>query len=79
MDEVSSHVRSDLPTVRSPLRLFRLVFGSHDGTALCADSGEKHEPVSDTDTAVVKSLKVLDPNRPIREADMHSADVRFWG
>jgi hypothetical protein len=26
--------------------------------------------VSDTDTAVVKSLKVLDPNRPIREADM---------
>ena len=33
MDEVSSHVRLDLPTVRSPLRLFRLVFGSHDGTA----------------------------------------------
>jgi hypothetical protein len=26
--------------------------------------------VSDIDTAVVKSLKVLDPNRPIREADM---------
>jgi hypothetical protein len=26
--------------------------------------------VSDTDTAVVKSLKVLDPNRPIREADI---------
>jgi hypothetical protein len=35
--------------------------------------------VSDTDTAVVKSLKVLDPNRPIREADipMYSANVRF--
>ena len=36
---------------------------------LGADSEEKHEPVSDIDTAVVDSLKVLDPNRPIREAD----------
>jgi hypothetical protein len=37
--------------------------------------------VSDIDTAVVKSLKVLDPNRPIREADMSVApnDVRFRG
>jgi len=35
--------------------------------------------VSDTDTAVVKSLKVLDPNRPIREADIptRSANVCF--
>ena len=33
-----------------------------------ADSEEKHEPVSDIDTAVVDSLKALDPNRPIREA-----------
>ena len=81
MDEVSSHVRLDLPTARSPQRLFRLVFGSHDGTALCADSGEKHEPVSDIDTAVAGSLKALDPNRPIREADIMTAlnHVRFWG
>jgi len=37
--------------------------------------------VSDTDTAVVKSLKVLDPNRPIREADitMRSADSASGG
>ena len=35
-----------------------------------ADSEEKREPVSDIDTAVVDSLKVLDPNRPIREADI---------
>jgi hypothetical protein len=35
-----------------------------------ADSGEKHEPASDIDTAAVDSLKVLDPNRPIREADI---------
>jgi hypothetical protein len=37
---------------------------------LSADSEEKHEPVSDIDTAVVVSLKVLDPKRPIREADV---------
>ena len=37
---------------------------------LGADSEEKREPVSDIDTAVVDSLKVLDPKRPIREADM---------
>ena len=36
---------------------------------LGADSEEKHEPVSDIDTAVVDSLKALDPKRPIREAD----------
>ena len=35
----------------------------------CADSEEKREPVSDIDTAVVDSLKALDPKRPIREAD----------
>ena len=35
-----------------------------------ADSEEKHEPASDIDTAVVDSLKALDPDRPIREADM---------
>ena len=34
-----------------------------------ADSEEKHEPVSDIDTAVVVvvGLKALDPERPIRE------------
>jgi hypothetical protein len=37
---------------------------------LGADSEEKREPVSDIDTAVVDSLKVLDPEWPIREADM---------
>ena len=36
----------------------------------CADSEEKHEPVSDIDTVMVGSLKTLDPNRPIREADI---------
>src|SRR5246500_5567856 len=45
----------------------------------CADSVEKREPASDIDTATLDSLKALDPNRPIREADMvrHDHDVRF--
>ena len=38
---------------------------------LGADSEEKHEPVSDIDTAAVDSLKVLDPKWPIREADIN--------
>jgi len=37
---------------------------------LGADSEEKHEPVSDIYTAAADSLKALDPERPIREADM---------
>jgi hypothetical protein len=45
-----------------------------DALASSADSEEKHEPVSDIDTAVVDSLKVLDPERPIRE----EADVCNW-
>ena len=46
---------------------------------LGADSEEKREPVSDIDTALVDTLKALDPNRPIREADMPSvpANVGF--
>jgi hypothetical protein len=50
--------------------LFHLVLESHDGRAPGADSEEKHEPVSDIDTVVVDSLKALDPEWPIREADI---------
>ena len=50
--------------------MFHLVFESHDGRAPGADSEEKHEPASGVATAVVNSLKALDPNRPIREADI---------
>ena len=35
-----------------------------------AESEEKREPASDTETAAADSLKVLDPERPIREVDM---------
>ena len=37
---------------------------------LGADSEEKHEPASGVDTELVDSLKTLDPERPIREADI---------
>jgi antitoxin (DNA-binding transcriptional repressor) of toxin-antitoxin stability system len=37
---------------------------------LGADSEEKREPVSDINTAMVDSLKALDPEWPIREADI---------
>jgi hypothetical protein len=37
---------------------------------LGADSEEKREPASDIAAALVDSLKVLDPKRPIREADI---------
>src|SRR5258708_32465799 len=42
---------------------------------LGADSVEKHEPVSDIDTVVLDSRKALDPDRPIREADIYE---RCW-
>ena len=41
-----------------------------------ADSEEKHEPVSDIDTAVVVvGLKALDPEWPIREAIGGEAEI----
>ena len=42
-----------------------------------ADSEEKQEPASDIDTALVDSLKVLDPKGPIREADISPFTVQF--
>ena len=41
----------------------------------CADSEEKHEPVSDIHTVAVDSLIALDPERPIREADIAGCRV----
>src|SRR5262245_25959359 len=40
-----------------------------------ADSEEKHEPASDIDTVAVHSLKALDPEWPIREADIGQVAV----
>ena len=77
MDEVSSHVRLDPPSLDgkadpkiAPPRS-RIPYWK----GLCAESEEKHEPVSDIDTGVVDSLKALDPKRPIREADIATAKI----
>ena len=45
-----------------------------------ADSEEKHEPVSDIDTAVVVvGLKALDPEWPIREGDWYLTHRKVLG
>src|SRR6476646_7392847 len=78
MDEVRSHVRLDLPSARRQGRPIdcSTSFSIPMMEGPCADSEEKHEPVSDTNTAASESLKALDPLRPIREADIgqHCAD-----
>jgi hypothetical protein len=58
--------------------LFHLVFEIPLWKGLGADSEEKHEPVSDIDTVVVDSLKALDPEWPIREADMAPCNLIFY-
>jgi hypothetical protein len=45
---------------------------------LGADSEEKREPASDVDQQV-ESLIVLDPNRPIREADIDEYTPELHG
>jgi hypothetical protein len=50
--------------------LFRLVFESHDGRALVPIPKRSTSPRATFDTAVMDGLKVLDPERPIREADI---------
>ena len=71
MDEVSSHFRLDLPTARPRKRLFYLILESHDGRAQCRVRREARARERHQHTATVDSLKVLDPERPIREADMY--------
>jgi hypothetical protein len=72
MDEVRSYVRLDLPPIDG--KADRKIVPPRSRTPCWkgpkADSEEKHEPASDIDTMTVDSLKALDPNRPIREADI---------
>src|SRR5262245_60812200 len=70
MDEVSSHGRLDpaVTTVRPTIRLFHLVFESHDGRALVPIPKRSTSPRGDIDDVAMGSLKALDPEWPIREA-----------
>jgi hypothetical protein len=49
--------------------LFHLIFESHHGRAFVPIPKRSASPASDIETAEVDSLKVLDPEWPIREAD----------
>jgi hypothetical protein len=50
--------------------LLHLVLESHTGRALVPIPKRSACPVDDVDTAVMDSLKVLDPEPPIREEDL---------
>jgi len=55
--------------------LFRLVLESHDGRALVPIPKRSTSPRATSTLGVVDGLKALDPNRPIREADIgHRAE-----
>ena len=72
MDEARSHVRLDLPSAngKAAVKIVPPRSRTPCWKGPGADSEEKHEPASDTDTVLVESLKALDPVRPIREADI---------
>jgi hypothetical protein len=70
MDKVSSHVRLDDNCGKAATKIVPPYPRIPSWKGLSADSEEKREPASDVDTVVVDSLKALDPNRPIREADI---------
>jgi hypothetical protein len=80
-DEVSSHVRLDLPSGKVAPKIVRPCAQIPCWKGLSAESVEKREPASDADAAVVDSLKALDLSRPIREADISrpGLNVSFQG
>jgi hypothetical protein len=77
MNEVRSHVRLDPLFIewRSRPKDWSASFSNPMMERPGADSEEKREPVSDIDTVSMGSLKALDPNRPIREADMRGSKL----
>jgi hypothetical protein len=58
--------------------LLHLVLESHTGRALVPIPKRSACPVDDVDTAVMDSLKVLDPEPPIREADLLVMPGDVW-
>src|SRR3974390_2597997 len=66
MDEVSSHVRLDLPfTARPPQRLFHLVLGSHDGRCYGAAARILHSIVADVNRWSAPMQKLNDLNQSL--------------
>jgi hypothetical protein len=69
----------DLPTLsaRPPERSFHLIFESYDGRAYVPIPKRSASPRA-ISTPQVNGLKALDPNRPIREADMGRTYLRRY-
>ena len=65
--------RSNKETDDVPLCIKNFLTKKAPYKGLGADSEEKHEPVSDIDTAAADSLKALDLEWPIREAEVRLA------
>ena len=64
---------------RPSQRSLHLVLGSHDGRALVPIPKRSASPRVTSTSELVDSLKALDPNRPIREADIAPAPKSpFW-
>jgi hypothetical protein len=58
---------------RPPERLFHLVFESHSGRALVPSPKRSASPRATSTLQWWIGLKALDPERPIREADMNDS------
>jgi hypothetical protein len=78
MDEVSSNVCLTLPTIgKAASKIVPPHSRISSWKGPCADSEEKHALASDIDTGKMDGPKALDPNRPIREADMPIVSADF--
>jgi len=83
MDEVRSHVCLDLPSFdgKADPKIVPLILESHTGRAFAPSPKRSTSPQATSTLEWLDSLKALDPNRPIREADMslNAENIRFWG
>src|SRR5262249_21876508 len=72
MDEVRSHVCLDLPSLdgKADPKIVPLIIESHTGRAFAPSPKRSTSPQATSTLEWLDSLKALDPNRPIREADM---------
>src|SRR5262249_25873156 len=72
MDEVRSHVCLDLPSFdgKADPKIVPLILESHTGRAFAPSPKRSTSPQATSTLEWLDSLKALDPNRPIREADI---------
>src|SRR5262245_28258141 len=78
MDELRSHVCLDLPSLdgKADPKIVPLILESHTGMAFAPSPKRSTSPQATSTLEWLDSLKALDPNRPIREADMRLAPTK---